>query len=121
MYLQHWACRQRPEHNRFLEVYGCFLAGTVGQASSYSRRVPVIPVGSDVRSSEALLSPRKRRIVDWREAQPSAVLPADFQGSAHQVTHHPPPADAAQLQERCLCETLKGSGTTREIPVSSVH
>ena len=65
----------------------------MGQTKSYSRRVPVNPVGYDVRSGEALLSPRKKRIVDWREAQPSAVLPAGFQSPGHQVAHSPPPAD----------------------------
>ena len=93
MRLQHWFCQQRPWHCRSVEVHGCLLAGTVRQAKLYSRRVPVNPVGYEVRSSEALLSPRKKRIVDWREAQPSAVLPAGFQSSEDQVIHPPPPAD----------------------------
>ena len=84
--------QQRLGHSRSVEVHGCLLAGTVGQAKSYSRRVPVNPAGYDVRSGEALLSPRKKRIVDWREAQPSAVLPAGFQSSGHQVIPPPPAA-----------------------------
>lgn len=36
-------------------------------------------------NAEAEMSPRKKRIVDWRDAQPSAVLPAGFQQPAPQV------------------------------------
>ena len=37
------------------------------------------------RGEGAVLSPRKKRIVDWRDAQPSAVLPASFRQSTGQV------------------------------------
>ncbi len=44
------------------------------------------PPGYYGGAGNAPLSPCKKKIVDWRDAQPSAVLPAGFRKAADQVT-----------------------------------
>lgn len=51
--------------------------------------INVRPPGYYGGSGNAQLSPRKKKIVDWRDAQPSAVLPAGFRKAAHQVSQLP--------------------------------
>ena len=48
-------------------------------------KLEIRPQSYGVKGDSAPLSPRKKRIVDWRDAQPSAVLPAGFRQTANQV------------------------------------
>ena len=49
------------------------------------KNIALRPPGSEPKGDNAALSPRKKRIVDWRDAQPSAVLPAGFRQAVSQV------------------------------------
>ncbi len=62
-------------------------------AAHSKQKFEVKPQGYGAKEDSAL-SPRKKRIVDWRDAQPSAVLPAGFRQTANQVRY--------ALQTSCL-------------------
>ena len=60
-------------------------ASVADAAVAKQKKVALRPLGPESRGGTALLSPRKKRIVDWRDAQPSAVLPAGFRQAVSQV------------------------------------
>ena len=60
----------------------------VSAAAHTKQKFEVKPQGYGAKEDSAL-SPRKKRIVDWRDAQPSAVLPAGFRQTANQVPSRP--------------------------------
>lgn len=64
----------------------CRAEVCVATAAAYRKpKLEVRPQGYGATDRIAPMSPRKKRIVDWRDAQPSAVLPAGFRQTAGQV------------------------------------
>ena len=70
------------EHER------CGAEVTVATAAAHGKqKLEVRPQSYGATGDKPTMSPRRKRIVDWRDAQPSAVLPAGFRQTAGQVCH----------------------------------